>query len=45
MFHPKTGAARVKKLTRTKPAEIVERERRYSKKIESTPVAGDVELF
>lgn len=45
MFHPKSGGARVKKLTRTRPAEIVERERRYSKKIESTPVAGDVELF
>jgi chemotaxis protein CheD len=45
MFHPKSGSARVKKLTRNRPAEIVERERRYSRKIESAPVAGDVELF
>jgi chemotaxis protein CheD len=45
MFHPKSGAARVKKLTRTRPAEIVERERRYSRKLEAAPVSGDVELF
>ncbi len=45
MFHPASGNARVKKLTRTKPAEIAERERRYSKRIESAPSSGDIELF
>jgi chemotaxis protein CheD len=45
MFHPQSGNARVKKLTRTKPAEIAERERKYSKRIDSAPTSGDVELF
>ena len=46
MYHPETGDARVKKLgNREAGTDLVERERSYARKIDTTPVAGEIDLF
>jgi chemotaxis protein CheD len=46
MYHPATGDARVKKLgNREAVPELVEREKSYLRRIDTTPVAGEIELF
>ena len=46
MYHPETGDARVKKLgNREAGSDLVERERSYARKINTTPVAGEIDLF
>ena len=46
MYHPETGDARVKKLgNREAGSDLVERERSYARKIDTTPVAGEIDLF
>jgi chemotaxis protein CheD len=46
MYHPESGDARVKKLgNRDAGADLVEREKSYLRRIDTTPVAGEIELF
>ena len=46
MYHPGTGDARVKKLgNREVGSDLVEREKSYARKIDTTPVAGEIDLF
>jgi chemotaxis protein CheD len=46
MYHPETGDARVKKLgNREASSDLVEREKTYLRKIDTTPVAGEIDLF
>jgi chemotaxis protein CheD len=44
MYHPQTGSARVKRLTRT-DRHVVADERRYIRDLEHTAVSGTIELF
>jgi chemotaxis protein CheD len=44
IYHPKTGSARVKRLTRT-DRHLVADERRYIRDLEHTAVNGTIELF
>jgi len=44
-YFPATGRARIKKLRRLQNRTMLEREDRYRRQIEQTPVQGDVELF
>jgi chemotaxis protein CheD len=46
MYHPMSGDARVKKLgNREAGADLVAREKSYLRRIDTTPVAGEIELF
>jgi chemotaxis protein CheD len=44
MYHPQSGSARVKRLTRT-DRHVVADERRYIRDLEHTAVSGTIELF
>jgi chemotaxis protein CheD len=44
MYHPQTGSARVKRLTRT-DRHVVADERRYIRDLEHTALSGTIELF
>jgi chemotaxis protein CheD len=44
IYHPATGAARVKRLTRT-DRHVVAHERRYIRNLDRTALTGEVELF
>ena len=44
MYHPATGIARVKRLTRT-DRHVVADERRYIRELDRTAVSGEIELF
>jgi chemotaxis protein CheD len=44
MYHPQTGSARVKRLTRT-DRHLVADERRYIRDLDRTAVSGEIELF
>lgn len=45
LYDPATGDAKVKKLMRSQPEDIIARERTYQKRIDKAPVSGDIELF
>jgi len=44
MYHPQTGSARVKRLTRS-DRHVVADERRYMRNMDRTAVSGEIELF
>jgi len=44
-FFPRTGKVLVKKLKQLNNNTLVNREQDYASRLQTTPVAGDVELF